>query len=698
MSCNASTIDFKCTNTHAHRRSSHQHRSVTVSYVSPRNLAVGILASEQYTEPMWLPDGCKLADGGRPSLKRAVCLEDACSCPSDKNSLQGCCLVPGNKSRITFYCSLTKSKLSQDIVVSCDCVPCQEREVGLKGSVISSSNSLPIPLASFMVQDKVVGITDMDGRFEFSFKTKRRSLKVVIVEPGHKQGEIEVAPGHQQVQIVLEKLQNRIHCSAMEKSFTAVLASWGGTSVTLDISELAFTQGDSQELYRGPGSILHAVYQTARPPNFYTKALNNMVYIDTKGVSFGIESVLMGSLDIISDQGFKLSIHPGSHVTIVVNITSNEEPSVNELSKLHLYTCNTALGILQCWRDLGPIKVFSVDGRVAVLVAFLRFSSDFWAIGLPVRSDCFVKVIGVETGTRIRIPGLQVIMEQNNVFEGYPTFSRQTEMTLANGTCIRTGCSGGGTITAQSAETTNVSIDHGVTWSSNAAQIKFYISEFYNSKTNTFSPYYRNRGECERAPFSQETAFLFILEPPPHAQEEILLQDATAKDQPQTPNKRYCYVKVAIDDCLPLTDVQTFSISRDGTGVIHTSVAKNHQNAMNTDNCYSDVVTSLQSACVEFTCESEVKITVKNRPKYAQSKFCRFVGTSLLFPSSTQHSNEEYHFVDWSTHSQVNSDTGLYSSKSQQLALMMCLSGSGSHPGVVMDHQNGYGVIFTCQF
>ena len=660
--------------------------------------SAGSPSSEGLYQPMWLPEGCELVDGKHSTLpQRAICLEDACSCRDD--STFDCCLVPGLKKTITFYCNLTATELSQEIVVSCDCVPCIEREVALKGSVISSINSSPVPLAALMLKDTVLGITNMEGEFDFSFKTKHQLLKIIIVEPNHKQGEISVQPGHQELNVVLESLQNRIHITSLEKGFTIVLASWGGARIALEVADHAFTQEGSSDLYRGPGSILHAVYQSTNPPNFYTKALNHMVYMDTRGVSFGIESILMGSLDMISDQGFKLPVRTGSQVAILVNITSQDEPSLAKLQKLHFYTCDSVTGIHQCWRDLGPVKVVGISGKVVSLAAFLRYSVDFWAIGAPVRSECFVKVIGVETGTQIRLPGMQVILEQHNDFEGFKTFSRQTQTTSANGTCLQTGCRGGGTIAAHSAKTSNLSIDHGLTWSSNVGQIKFYLSEFYDAKQNILSPYYRSREECQRTPFSQETAFIFILQPPSHGHEKDLLMQNTKDSIAVKPGQaRYCYVKVAINDCLPVTDVQTFSVSKEGVGRIHTSIARSRANAGNTDDCYSEIVDTLQSACVEYTCGSTVRIAVKNRPKYTRSKVCRFVGTSLLFPSHVQHGTKSYRFVDQMVYSTANRDVGLYSSTSRQLALMKCLSGSVEHSSTVMDHNSGYGVMFTCLF
>ena len=654
-------------------------------------------------QSIWLPEGCSAQGGGVEGwkeegvLRQAVCNEAPCPCTDNAEGYGECCTVRGETATVRIRCHHTNgTDLSQKLVVSCQCVPCKEKAVGIAGQVISSATSRPVPLASLMIDGTAIGTSDLSGNFAATFKTTRSFLELTVAEPHHKLGKVEISPGHQELTIVLETLQNRVDIEHLDKAFAIPLASTSRLGVEFSVADNALVHANAEELYRGPGAVFHAVYETSNPPSFHTGALNNMVYVDSKGVSFGIGALVLGSLDIISDRGVELGMYPGAFASISVNFSSSKTDfAAAQLQKLHLFTCSSSTGAYGWWRDQGPVKMVATNGTQATVVAMLRHIVRFWAIGLPVRSECFVKVVGVETGTHMRVPGMHVIIQQYSVFEELRTFARQLQTTSANGTCLRTACSGGGKIVAQSAEATNISIEHGLTWTDDITEINFYIAENANEDKRAPSPYYTSRATCEEAPFTRDTAFFFIVKPSPFSQNEMV------HDRKENSMLEYCFVKVAIDDCLLETDVQSLSIREDNgqMSALHAAVATSPSGTDHPDDCYSDVVTSLRSVCVEYACGHTVRITVRNRPKFAKSKECRFVGTSTLFPSSVQPSSSSFQFKDNKVfHSDSRQSTGLYSSLSHQLALQACLSGDKEHPMAKIEHSAGYGPMFTCQF
>ena len=648
-----------------------------------------------------LPEGCSVRGGGEEKegrvIQQAVCNETPCPCQGTAEGYGECCSVRGEMKTVRIRCHHANgTELSQKLVASCNCVPCKEKVVRIAGRVISSATSRPVALATLMIGGETIGTSDLSGDFAATFKTTRSSFELTVMEPHHKLGNVEIRPGHQDFTIVLETLQNRVDIERMDNAFTIPLASTSKLGVEFSVPDHALIHSNSAQLYRGPGSVFHAVYETSNPPSFHTGALNNMVYVDSKGVSFGIEALVLGSLDVISDRGVQLRMYPGAFASISVNFSSsNIDFSAKQLQRLHLFTCSSSSGVYGWWRDHGAVKMVTTNGTQATVTGYLRHLVRFWAIGVPVRSECFVKVVGMETGSQMRVPGMHVIIQQYNIFQGIRTFARQLQTTSANGTCIRTACSGGGKIVTQSAEATNISIDHGLMWTDNFNEINFYIAEYEDEGKRAPSPYYKDRVSCEKAPFTHNTAFFFIVKPSPLSQSEMIL------DRDERTLSRHCFIKVAIDDCLPETDVLSLSV-REDTGqlsALQVAVATDPSGRDHPDDCYSDVVTSLRSTCVEYTCGHTVRITVQNRPKTAESKVCRFVGTSALFPSSVQSSSDYFQFNDNKAfHSDGNRSTGLYSSLGRRLALMACMSGDREHPVAKMEHSVGYGPVFTCQF
>ena len=625
-------------------------------------------------------------------MTQAVCQHQGCACPSRHTA--DCCEVPGATKRVTIQCNYTTSNLTQNILASCLCEPCISRVVAVEGSVYSSALKLPISLAAVMVDDKIVALSDPDGKFEFSIKTIKLSLKMYILEANHRMGEVEVRPGHQEVLVMLEKIGKGVAIRHMEKKFSITMISTNILNVIFSVPEHAMIHSDSLHLYRGSGMLFYSVYTADSFTSISTRALNNMVYVDSRGVSFNIEAILYGSLTATAYQGFPLSINYGAEVMLKVNLTSRVEFfSADNLQKLHIFICSPDVRNSSCWRDLGQIKVLQVEGKRATILAILRMFVEFWAIGLPTRSECFVKVAGVETGTQIHRAGMSVVLRQSSYFEGMRTFTQKIDTTSVDGTCLQTSCSGGGTITVHSAEATNISITHGLSWNSDMTQVNFYISTFSDAKKKVLSPYYRDRDACERTKFTHKTAFLFVLQPPPEVPPDFAFS---------TPNVpvTHCFIKVAVDDCLPSTDVQTISTNSNNwqTMSIFTAVAIDPDKVERSDGCYGDVVTKTRSSCVEYSCKHFVRITVRNRPKSDTPKLCQFVGSSLTFPSMPQKSTKEYLFMDRGHYSSQRTSNGIYSSTSRHLAQMSCLAGDTSKPSLKMDHTHGYALMFTCQF
>ena len=176
--------------------------------------------------------------------------------------------------------------------------------------------------------------------------------------------------------------------------------------------------------------------------------------------------------------------------------------------------------------------------------------------------------------------------------------------------------------------------------------------------------------------------------------------------------KEYCFVKVAIYDCALYSDIKALSYNSEDHSVLismHTDVAippsaEESRQALTGYACQSHTVARLRASCVEYTCGSEVHVTVNSRQNInsdttmnLEPKVCRYWSSNSNVPWSLHPSSnmKVFHFVDEAE----KYDNGLYrSSTNRHLALMQCKSGDIEEPSNVIDPYKGAAVTFTCQY
>ena len=591
----------------------------------------------------------------------------------------------------------------------------------------------PIMLVAIMIADEIATFTDQSGHFYFQLTTSNRKVTLSFQESMHRQVEVTVDIQHfssSEVVVVMEHIEkiqriDRLQDGLFVQLNDQVVVRTHGVNVSLSMPPNSLVTRHTFNNYIGSGHVLHSLYHTGVKPEFTSMGLRQMIYRDSKGAEFTIQSFLIGSLEIIDDMGHPLTLKQGRVLTLSIFLKFDGLILKEQLSNIHLFTYVDAESR---WLDFGKLTAVSVTSssdKLETWVVFLgklRILGSLWAIGLPIRVSCYVKTRVFQSETDKELLGQTVSVEQSDQSFKRPTYYHYSAPTMAGiGACLKSVCALGGLISLSDiiigadyivSEATPPSVSTGVVMGSND-QIMFYLLDKSQIGVGGETPYFLTEEACMQNiqaktgyfEFTQNSTSPSIVMPsllPPVHQ----LGTISNSDLP----KEYCFVKVAIYDCSPYSDVKALSYNSEDHSVLismHTDVAvplsaeESHQ-AMTGYACQSHSVAQLRASCVEYTCKGEVHVTVNSRQSNnvgmnLEPKSCRYWSSNSNVPWSLHPSSsmKVFHFVDKSE----KYDNGLYhSSTSRELALMQCKSGDIEEPSNVIDPYKGTAVTFTCQY
>ena len=594
---------------------------------------------------------------------------------------------------------------------------------------------------AIMIADEIATFTDQSGHFYFQLTTSNRKVTLSFQESMHRQVEVTVDIQHSsssEVVVIMEHIETIQRIDRLQDGLSVRLSGrevvrTHGVNVSLSMPPNSLLTRHSFSNYIGSGHVLHSLYHTGVKPEFTSMGLKQMIYRDSKGAEFTIQSFLIGSLEIVDDMGHPLTLKQGRVLTLSISLKFEGLIAKEELSKfnIHLFTYGDSESR---WLDFGKLSIISIassSDQLETWVSFigkLRILGSLWAIGLPIRVSCYVKTRVFQSETDQELLGQTASLEQSDQSFKRPTYYHYSAPTNAGtGACLKSVCALGGLISLSDintgadnyivSEATPPSVSIGVVMG-NSDQIIFYLLDKSQIGVSGETPYYLTEEACMQDiqaktgyfEFSQNSSSPSIVVPSllSPLYHQVLEAVSSNSDAP----KKYCFVKVAIYDCALYSDVKALSYNSEDHSVLvsmHTDVAvppsaEESRQALNGHACQSHTVARLRASCVEYTCGSEVHVTVNSRQNInsdtamnLEPKVCRYWSSNSNVPWSLHPSSnmKVFHFVDEAE----KHDSGLYhSSTNRHLALMQCKSGDIKEPSNIIDPYRGAAVTFTCQY
>lgn len=614
---------------------------------------------------------------------------------------------------IQLQCANSTQLLERHVIHECGCKLCSNQLVTVEGQVVTSPDDTPVVLAAFMLDTEVLGMSDEDGKFHFVVSSMQETTQVTVIEPQHKPTVItlhmDTLSSLYELLIVLEKIsgeeivndvmagfQLQLEDSKPAADEAAVFSS--KASLTVPPKALATASG---VLYSGSGKVLHSIYKPSEPPSFQSAAIQDMTYKRDDDQYGAIKALVLGSVSIVDETGRLLQVQQGSEIKIEVHFQFDTTATLEEVNKIHLFSYSEST-----WTDQGRVSVvdkgsFHRGRRLYSIEGTMNGIGGFWAMGLPEALGCYVRARVFHRNSSDEIEAIRITLEQGSEEFGHKTFYRYVDRTRQGiGVCLKSTCTEGGTITAMRdngewAYPKSPSIRHGIVMDNRPELLTYYITEqSISSYGNT--PYYSSEEECLAGTSNSYFEFTMVTRSFPTRPLVI------TADQPNN-NLPFCFVKVAVDDCLLYTDIFSLSFDKNTRQLLgsHSVVATEPDRRVRSDDCYSDDVTKHRAACVQYVCGHVVHISVQNRPQFAARKDCKYLSHSTNAPRNDLQSaetNTVYSFLDngeqYSTH---HLTTGLYRGSSKELTLLKCLAGDEQRPSQRISHTDGLAVTFTCQ-
>lgn len=572
-----------------------------------------------------------------------------------------------------------------------------------------------------MIETEVATFTDENGFFSFDISTSNGDITLLFQETNHRLLKTVVNIRHSkspEVNIVMEHIQTTVTIDKLQLGSGVTLSSdkMKGVSIDLSIPPRSLVDRDTQAVYEGTGQLLYSLYNADNQPDFTSEALNRMIYTDSKGVDFSIQSYVICSMEIVGESGH-LSLRKGLAMVIKLMLKFDMNIGGSQISNLHLFAYSKTKSR---WLDNGKIGVTAIEkqddeyGTIVTIHQTLREITSLWAIGHPVRITCYVKAMVTNQNTRKELLDTTLSLVQSDTSLTRLSYYQHSSLTTPGvGVCLKAVCMLGGTIRVLVSKTDRItavppSVDVGMVMG-DKEQIMFYVTEDLNTQT----PYYHTEKDCQSSekPYfeftSNRTITSTFSQPtllPVVKQENLSLFLVSQRDV-------YCFAKVSVYDCAPLTEIKILSYSsfeHNQLLSMHTAVAVG---ADNTNTCASAEVVSLRASCVQFTCHSDVHVTVQSQNHYntysqesplsssniGHSVDCRYWSSNRNIPND-QHPSENmksFHLSDVKT---LPPSSGVYRSSNSNLALMQCMSGRVEAPASMVDPEAGVAVTFTCLF
>ena len=662
-----------------------------------------------------LPPECHIVDNpnsrtynqGQCSRQRCHTLAGLCSYSSH------CCYEATNISVIKLQCANSTQLLERHVIHECGCKLCSNQMVTVEGKVVTSPDDKPVVLAAFMLDSEVLGMSDEEGKFHFVVSSMEDKTSITVIEPQHKPTTItlhmDTLSSSYELLIVLEKISGEEIVNDVMAGFqlqledskpTADEAGVFSSQASLTVPAKALTTATGV-LYAGSGKVLHSIYKPSEPPSFQSPAIQDMTYKTDDNFHGAIKALVLGSVSIVDETGRLLHVKEGSEIKIEVHFQFDTTATIEEVNKIHLFSYSESK-----WTDHGKVlvedkgslhrgrRLYSIEGK-------MKGIGGFWAMGLPQSLGCYVRARVFHEDNSNEIEGIRITLEQASEEFGHKTFYRYVDRTRqSKGVCLKSSCTEGGTIIAMKdngewAYPKSPSIRHGIVMDNRPELLTYYITkQSVSSHGNT--PYYSSEEECLAGTLNS-SYFEFTMETHSLPTKPLVMTANRLNNQP------FCFVKVAVDDCLLYTDIYSLSFDKKSRQLLdsHSVVATEPDRRVRSDDCYSDDVTKHRAACVQYVCEHIVHISVQNRPQFTPRKDCKYLSHSTNAPHNDLQSTETnmvYSFLDngqqYSTH---HLNTGLYRGNNKELTLLKCLAGDEQRPSQRLSHTEGLAVTFTCQ-
>ena len=624
-----------------------------------------------------------------------------------------CCFGVGQTADVEFTCFNSLSPRHGHVIITCTCQPCTQLHAEVKGKVFSSLENKPVVLAAILVGNEVVTFTDQDGSFSFETLTPTNELTLIFQEARHRELEktIAVRPSLvHKLTVVLEYIEMIDHERKMEAGFDTALVSSEtrdtyGIDGFLHFPPDTFSYPGTDDTYRGSGQVLHSVYCTDKWPTFSTPALSHLVYVDSKGAEFSIQSVVLGSLSVVGEGGEYLELQFGAPIVLTVSLRIDANIPSAQMNWLHLFSYSSDNSR---WMDHGKMTIIRDTSSErkgsfywVTLQGKLRQLGPLWIVGYPQRLTCWVKVqIFQSGGLREEVTGVEIQLQQSDTLIGRGSFYQHSTATLpGTGACLKSVCNLGGILypisdSGETFEAVTPSIANGIIMG-NKDQIMIYTVDKQNIGIRGKHPFYPSEEACLQHSGTRSGHFRFVI----HSQNQYQTQPTIMLTQSASEKQihEFCYLKVAILDCAAYSDVKVVSYRPAGNiQSVAFEIASTLGSVVPKDTCKGDGVTQLKASCVDFTCGSSVHVSAQSRMERRHTKSCRYWSSTSSIPwiIPPSHNLTSFQFDDWGTG--YKQGHGIYHALSKELALMKCYSGSHDEPSNTMDPYKGAAVTFTC--
>lgn len=675
-----------------------------------------------------LPRECSIPNNQAHSYNQGQCSRKPCRTETGPCSLSWqCCYEVGQISSIPFRCSNSSKHLWGRMIVTCECQPCEKLHAYIRGRVFSSRMHQPVVLAAILLRTEVVSFTDKNGNFFFELTTGEGEVSLTIQEVHHRPVEVDVnlrASLRPDVSVTMEYIEDIRVVDKLQLGFRMQLGDLNTSEVTginasIMVLQRSLLARDSYDIYTGPGHVLHSLYHMDSRPDFTSSAIQSMVYRDSKGVDFSIQSHITGSLRVVGETGKALSFKQGLSALLRVAVRFDVAVKEAQVEGLHIFTYPDASSH---WYDNGKVTIESVQqfqySTWVRLSAKLREPNVLWAIGFPSRITCYIKSKVSHLMTKQEQVGLSVQLEQSMMNLDRPSFYlASAKSTPGEGVCLKAVCNLGGLLyirdTTVGEDVYRVavtpSIDHGVIMGHHD-QVMFYDVDTALLTSNSSTPYYPTEEACVTSKGDPSGHFDFLVNislPKLTHKASVVLPAGSDEYRDSHHVGEYCFIKVGVYDCSQYTNIQVLSYS----GSNHTNLLSMSSETLppnadmypDKEKCLELNVMPLRAACLQYSCGSDMHVSVTSAwaseggSKDRDQQSCRY-WSSLSGLTSQMHLSDamtSFHLVDHGRRSE-RSRSGLYQMMSRELAILQCQAGDVTQHAKTMDHRTGIAVTFIC--
>jgi hypothetical protein len=585
----------------------------------------------------------------------------------------------------------------------------------------------PVVLAAVLLRTEMVSFTDENGKFFIELTTDEGEVSLLIQEVHHRSVEVQVnlrASLRPEVAVTLEYIEDIKVVEKMQEGFQMELGDQAtrelsGIGASIAVSQRSLLVPNSFDtLYTGAGHVLHSLYHIDSRPDFTSSAIQSMVYRDSKGVDFSIQSHITGSLRLVGESGQPLSFKQTATAKLSISIRFDSTVTKAQVEGMHIFTYPDTSSH---WFDNGKVTIDSIQhsqySTLVSLHAMLKEANVVWTIGFPSRITCYIKSRISHFLTKQEQFGISVQLEQSMINLERPSFYLASARSApSEGVCLKAVCGLGGLLyikdTAVGGDVFRLavtpSVNHGVVMG-DSDQVLFYDVGSKLVTGDSSTPYYTTEAECLTSKDDPSGHFDFLVNISlPKITHRPSLVKPIVSDQfqdSQLQTAEYCFIKVGVYDCSPNTNIQVLSY----TGNNHSNLVSMSSETLlppdmnlspNKEKCQELNVMPLRAACLQYACGSDIHVSVLtwfSEEGDAYSK--EHDQQSCRYWSSLSGLTNHMHLSDAMTSFHLKSDfnnVGLYRKFNRELAILQCQAGDITQHAKTMDHRNGIAVTFIC--